>query len=439
MTRSLVKPLRILFISPYLPSLIRVRPYNFIKYLAQRGHEITLLALEPPGEELGSLDTLRAWCRSVATVPLPRWRTLWNGVQAIPGRIPFQAAYSRSPAMVHLIRQTQAETRFDVVHVEHLRGAELCRSVNGTPIVFDSVDSISLLFEQVLASGPNRRSRFMARLDLDRTRRYEGRLLEWFDRVLVTSVRDRDALAQLSTVAVSDHSLRLVQPVGPPLARPVSRKMPEAAERLVVLPNGVDLDYFTPLNLPRDPATIIFSGKMSYHANIAAALDLAKQVMPFVWQQLPEARLVLAGKDPSAELLALTSDGRISVTGTVPDLRPCLGQATVAVMPMRYSVGIQNKVLEAMAMATPVVSTPQAMAALQVEPGREALVADTPQKMAQAVVKLLTDDELRQCIGRAGRHYVETYHDWRTAAERLETVYRQAIAANGKQSSAVCC
>lgn len=394
--------LQILFISPYLPSLIRVRPYNFIKFLAERGHQVTLLALEPPKEDTGSLTSLRQWCQQVQIVPLSRWRTLWNGVQAIPGQTPFQAAYSRSPQMNALIRQIQHQNSFDVVHVEHLRGAELARAVNGTPIVFDSVDSITLLFERVLQAGPTWRSRLLARLDLARTRRYEGRFLERFQRVLVTSPHDRDAMAKLAATSNQE-------------------------DRLVVLPNGVDLDYFHPLDIPRNPATLVFTGKMSYHANVAAALDLATQVMPLVWQRVPEAHLAIVGKDPTPELLALTADPRIIVTGTVPDMRPHLAQATVAVSPMRYGVGIQNKVLEAMAMGTPVISTPQAVSALQIKPGHEVLVTDSAEAMAKAVVAVLTNDELRQRLGQTGRCYVETHHDWKATAAKLETIYRKVI------------
>ena len=400
-----MEPLRILFICPYLPSIIRVRPYNLIQALARRGHLITLLALEPPAEDVSGLDTLREWCQRVEVIPLPRWRPLWNGMRAIPSLTPFQAAYSRSPQMANLIRRVQSEAAFDVVHVEHLRGAELSQAVKGVPIVFDSVDSITLLFEHVRRSGPTWRSRMMAGLDLARTRRYEGHLLERYRRVLVTSPCDRDALARISTT-------------------------PDVDGRLVVLPNGVDLDYFAPRPraTPRDPATIIFTGKMSYHANTAAALDLAVQVMPHVWRQRPEARLAIVGKDPPASLLALTGDPRIVVTGTVADLRPYLAQATVAVSPIRYGVGIQNKVLEAMAMAAPVVSTPQATTALQVQAGQDLLVADTSQGIAESILALLADEGLRHRIGQAGRRYVETYHNWALAAEKLETIYCQAMA-----------
>jgi glycosyltransferase involved in cell wall biosynthesis len=202
----------------------------------------------------------------------------------------------------------------------------------------------------------------------------------------------------------------------------------DADGRLVVLRNGVDLDYFLPQDVSREPATLIFTGKMSYHANLAAALDLASQVMPRVWRFRSDVRLIIAGKDPPRELLARTADPRITVTGTVPDLRPYLTRATVAVSPIRYSAGIQNKLLEAMAMATPVVSTPQATAALQVRPGRELLIAESPQACAEAVLTLLADEGLRRRVGQAGRHYVETYHDWNRIAERLEQVYQEVVA-----------
>ncbi len=395
-------PLKILFISPYLPSPIHVRPYNFIKFLAKRGHHITLLALLPPGESTDSLSDLEDWCTAVHTVAHPRWRTLWNGVTAIPSRTPFQAAYSRSPQLAKLIRQTEATGDFDVVHVEHLRGAEPSRAIQNTPIVFDAVDSISLLFERVLKSPPTRRSQLMAQLDIARTRTYEAELPARFNRVLVTSARDRDALANLSAV-------------------------PAETRRLVVIPNGVDLEYFSPQATPRDPATIIFSGKMSYHANIAAGIDLATQIMPLVWRKFPDTKLTIAGKDPSAELLALDTDARIEITGTVADLRPYLARATIAVSPIRYGVGIQNKVMEAMAMRTPVVSSPQAISALDVAVGNDLLVGSTPPEIAAAIIALLEHPRYREEIGAAGRRFVETHHSWDSAAEMLENVYLMVI------------
>lgn len=397
-----MNPLRILFVSPYLPSLIRVRPFNLIKYLAERGHQITLLALVPPAEAEPDPAALPAWCHRIKTAALPRRRIALNALQAIFSRTPFQAAYSRSPEMARLIRQTLAEDTFDVAHVEHLRGAELSPAITGLPIVFDSVDSITLLFERTLQAGPSLKSRLLARLDLARTRHYESQLVDRFERVLITSPQDKAAMEKISA--------------------------PARTNRIVVLPNGVDLDYFTPLDLPREPETVVFSGKMSYHANEAAALDLATQIMPLVHQRLPQARLVLVGKDPTAKMMALTQDPRITVTGTVPDLRPWLAQAGVSVSPMRYGVGIQNKILEAMAMATPVITTSHSLAALQVQDGRDLLTADSPQATAEAIVALLTDPARQRHIGEAGRAYVEACHNWRTVAQKLEAVYQSACS-----------
>ncbi len=399
----LTNSLRILFISPYLPSLIRVRPFNLIKHLSKQGHAVTLLALIPPGEDAGGLPELESWCAAVHTVGHPRWRTLWNGLLALPGQTPFQAAYSRSPQMAALIKNTLAGHAFDVAHVEHLRGAELSRPVVGLPVVFDSVDSIALLFERVAKDGPTLKSRLLARLDLRRTQRYEDQLSQKFARVLVTSPQDKAALTR-PAAAAGQHN------------------------RVTVLPNGVDLAYFAPLDVPRQPNQVIFSGKMSYHANVAAALDLATTIMPLVWQAVPDAYLVIAGKDPAPDLQQLDADRRIEVTGTVPDLRPYLAQAAVSVSPMRYGVGIQNKILEAMAMGTPVVTSPQTLTALQARAGQDLLTANSPQATAGAIISLLKDRALRRQIGQAGRTYVETHHNWQTIVANLTDIYRNAMA-----------
>ena len=151
--------MRILFIAPYIPSLVRVRPYNFIRTMHARGHEVTLLALVPPGESESSLDELRGWCKTIHTVPHSRNQVLMNGVRGLVSKLPLQAYYSYSPAFTEKLRQVLSTESFDVAHVEHLRGAILADSLKSLPIVFDSVDSISLLFGKVLEDAPNLKSR----------------------------------------------------------------------------------------------------------------------------------------------------------------------------------------------------------------------------------------------------------------------------------------
>ena len=198
--------------------------------------------------------------------------------------------------------------------------------------------------------------------------------------------------------------------------------------RLSVLPNGVDLAYFSPVPTQRRSHNIVFSGKMSYHANIATALYLHKQIMPLIWDQLPDASLTIVGNKPPQSILKLAQDPRVEVTGYVDDLRPSIRRADVVLSPMVYSVGIQNKVLEAMALGTPVVVAAQAVAALGAHPGQDLLVAETAPEFARAALRVMEDAQLQSSLSQYGREYVEQHHNWQVVTERLVNVYEQAIA-----------
>jgi len=398
--------MRILYITPYVPSLIRVRPYNLIRSLAQRGHQITLLSVSSSAQEEKDAGRLTEWCQRVETIPVSRPRSLWNCVKALPQPgLPLQAVYSFSPRMQKRIQALLKEELFDIVHVEHLRGASFGTPVTEVPKVYDSVDCISLLFEKALHSAPNLASRLIAWLDLDRTRRYESRLISQYDKVLVTSPQDKEALLGLNGCSPKQNQ----------------------EKKIAVLPNGVDLEYFAFTNGDRVPETLAFSGKMSYHANVAAASSLVQEVMPLIWAKRPGVKLEIVGKNPPKAICALAKDDRVRVTGFVPDLRPYLARATVSASPMQYSVGIQNKVLEAMATGTPVVASRQACSALTVEDGTHILVADNPATFAEQVLCLLDDVTLRRKIAINGRNYVEERHDWRAIAGNLENIYAEVM------------
>ncbi len=393
--------MRILFVVPYIPSLVRVRPYNLIRALAGQGHELHLVFLRPPEDRGVLVEELQTFCRVVEVFPLSRARTLLNGLRALPTRLPLQAAYSHQPEAERHLQRLAASGHFDLLHLEHLRGAVLADNIQGLPRVFDSVDSITYLFEQARQYAPGWRQRLMAGLDLARTRHYEAQLPGRFDQLLVTSPIDKQAYQQLAG--------------------------PTAADRIAVLPNGVDLNYFQPTATPREPATVLFSGKLSYHANAAAALYLAQEIMPGVWAKHPKARLVLAGKDPGPALRALAVDPRITITGTLPDLRPVFAQATLAVAPLRYGAGVQNKVLEAMASGLPVVATSSVLGALHAEPGRQLLVGANTAELADQILALIEQPMLRKQLAEAGRAYVEAQHDWATIAGALVEIYRRVL------------
>lgn len=418
--------MRILFVTANPPSPIRVRPYQLIRSLVRRGHHVTVAAPTAGAAEAEDLARLQAMDGRLAVIaaPLSRPRRAFNLAAALPAGIPLQARYAWQPRLQaeieHAVDTAAASHEpFDLAHVEHLRAsAYALRLRTRLPVVWDSVDCITDLFEQARAHSTSPVGRLMTALDVGRTRRYEGWLVGQFPAAVVTSERDRRMLVDLAQGArpASEHGPAAI-PAPPPIA---------------VVPNGVDLDVFRPpasTAPPRDPAALLFSGKLSYHANVTAARHLVEHIMPRVWAARPDARVVLAGAEPTRAVRALAAahPGRVEVTGRVPDLVPYLHRATVAVAPMVYAVGIQNKVLEAMATATPVVATPIATRALGAEPGRHLAVADTPAAFAAAILALLDDPARAAALGAAGRAYVEAHHTWDGAAAALEGVYARAI------------
>lgn len=398
-----MRPLRILFLTPYVPSPLRIRPFGFTRALAARGHRVCVLAAASSPAEERDAERLRAFCEEVRMVPVPLTRSLWNCAWELAGSAPLQAVYSHSPALEAELARLLAARRFDVVHVEHLRAARLGLAATGVPRVFDAVDCISALFARAARRGPSRWSRLRARLDLERTRRYESFLLGRFDVTLVTSEGDRAALVELADAGA-----------------PVD---------LRVVANGVDLRDFAPAKTRREEDELVFVGRMSYHANVAAAVELVEAVMPLVWRERPRTRVTIVGADPARRVRALArGDVRVTVTGSVADVRPYLWRATAAACPLVYTAGIQNKLLEAMACATPVVASSAACEALETRPEVHLLQADGAPAFARALLRVLNDASLRRNLGQAGREYVEAHHDWDRAATQLERIYASLAA-----------
>ena len=418
--------MRILFIVPYAPSVIRVRPYHLIRSLARRGHDLVVLTLCSSSEELLDLQRLAAVNIQVRACRLPAWRSAWNCLGALVTGRPLQSVYSWQPELALELRRAVCYSGCDVIHVEHLRGAlygihalQLIRN-NGRPlpVVWDSVDCISSLFHLAQRHSRSLMGQLMSRIELFSTESHEGWLAGQFDRVLATSEADSNAIWKLARFRGETPELR-------------------------VLCNGVDLEHFSTSDERRDPATIVLTGKMSYHVNVTAARYLVEEIMPLVWARRPDARVFIVGKSPSREVRALVGSlhgsrgpRRIEVTGAVPDLRPYLRRATVAVAPLLYGAGVQNKVLEAMACGTPVVASPQAHSALAASPGRDLLVGAGAKEFAHNVVALLDDPTLQKEVGGAGRRYVETHHSWDDVAARLEAIYLEAIDSLARRHAA---
>ncbi len=399
--------MRVLFVTPYVPSRIRVRPFHLIKSLSSM-HEISLVSLlcDPYERELGKEVT--DYCASIDYVRLPKWQAYANCVRALPTLVPLRVAYYQSPAFSQRILQVIRERHIDVVHGELIKVVPALRAVlvrEHIPILYDSVDAISSYLFQQWSSATNLFQKGFIYTELKKMRRYERQSLSAFDQVIITSPYDRDYLAQLGV-----------------------------APYIQVIPNGVDSEFFTPPIVPREADSLVFCAKLDYYPNSQAILNFCDKMLPLIWKHRPQVRLTIVGNNPPEAVRKLSVDERITVSGYVPDIRSYLGKASVVVVPLLMAAGIQNKVLEALAMGAPIVATPVACRALNAEHGEHLLIAEEADAYAQSVLRLLEDAQLASNLSQAGRQLVERYYRWPEIAYELTALYSMVIkSAASKQ------
>jgi glycosyltransferase involved in cell wall biosynthesis len=399
--------MKILFISPYLPTVVRVRPYQFIRHLAQLGHKITLVYYDSPTAAAPDTE-IRAACEKIFAFQLPKKQIIFNGLRALPTRTPFQAKYGWLPAMykqlVRLINDPAAG--YELIHIEHIRGViygeelKARKKIRSLPMVWDSVDSITYLFRQAARQHPSWIKRTFLNWEAQRTAGYEPKVAALFEQTFITSETDRLYFLSNGT---------------------------NTPNNMCVVPNGVDLDYFSPGYQQREEKTLVISGKMSYHANEKMVLRLVEEILPLIWEKDPEVKLWIVGQNPGERIRQLGTDKRITITGWVEDMRPYLQKATLAIAPLAYGAGIQNKVLEAMACETPVVTSTSALQAIKAENGIHLFASDDPALIAEQVLFLLKNGTERNKMGKAGRIYVEKHHSWSSMALKLTKIYQLAL------------
>lgn len=395
--------MRILYVTPYLPSSVRIRPLGFIRELHLRWrHAITLVTLVHPQAETRFLDEVTPYCEAVYPLTLNRTESLARCLASLPTAMPLSVAYTQSAEMRRTLRRLLQREHYDVVHIEFARAAPLVKELEGLdlPRVYDAVDSMTLASARTFRAGHSPLRRALAAFEWLKFRRFEGWAVRQFDRVLVSSAADWAALTRLAP----DMSIS-------------------------ILPNGVDSEAFAPREIGGSarPLTLAFLARLSYHANVSSILHFYHHIFPLIRAKYPDVRLLLIGRDPAPAIQALAADPQVEITGYVPDVRVHLARATVSISPMRVGAGVSNKVLESMAMGLPVVSTSLSTNALAVEHDRELLIADHPADFADMVIALLASPSLRRRIGRQARTYVEKYHRWPALAGQLEALYRECV------------
>jgi sugar transferase (PEP-CTERM/EpsH1 system associated) len=306
-------------------------------------------------------------------------------------RTPLTIPYFSSDTLQESVDRAVAARGYDRIFVYCSAMAQYVRWNAAVPVVMDLVDVDSDKWTQYAARTRFPFSFIYAKEGRD-LRAYEREVSEKSACVLVTTEREAT------------------------LAREIS---PSA--RVHVLPIGVDAEYFAPAESRPDGVapTLIFTGDMRYFPNREAVIFFARQVLPLVRRSIPDARFVIVGRNPGRHVEALDADRGVVVTGFVPDVRPWLAQASIAVAPLQIAAGVQNKILEAMSSGLPVVATPRAVQGLTSAVAELVQVGDTPQALAAKCIALFEDTNRAGSLGQEGRRRVIVDYNWDTTARRL--------------------
>ncbi|QJW93360.1 TIGR03087 family PEP-CTERM/XrtA system glycosyltransferase [Frigoriglobus tundricola] len=367
----------------------RIRTFHLLRQMAKHGR----IWLGCPADEPVSADThaaLNGLCERVAAVPVGR-RVRWaNAARSLAAGGSLSEGLFASKALTRVLRRWTAEVRFDAVVasssalVPYLQDAAL----RAVPKVVDLIDVDSQKWlDFAAASRPPKK--WLYRLEAARVRNLERALAGSARAVAVVSRAEAEVYDSFTRVGAA-----------------------------TVATNGVDLDFFAPVACEEQPA-LAFVGALDYRPNEDAAVWFAREVWPAIRARVPHAEFRIIGRNPTPAVRVLASVPGVNLVGPVPDVRPFVASASVAVVPLRLARGVQNKVLEAMAMAKAVIAAPPALAALGAEPGVHLLAASTPQEWVDSVCGLLADPVRRHLLGVAARQYVERHHHWERCLQPL--------------------
>ncbi len=379
----------------------RLIPFHLARQLSRRGYQIDLLAFYQRASDLADVPYYERYFQHVTLIrePMRAPHNLLARVIWPRRRFPTRRSQSWAAEMWQAIEERLALRRvYDVVHLfGGVQVYEFRHLVRDYPSLIAPYESYSLYLKQALAQASSPLQRLLLRLQLMMARQYESWMFEGFQRVVV----------------VSDKDARMLGALNPGL-------------RLEVIPNGVDVEHFTPTGHEPGKPVLLFTGNFAYWPNVDAAMRLIKQIFPQVKRAVPQAEVLIVGSNPPPELRALQG-GEVHIAGHVPDLRPYFENALLYVSALRLGAGIKNKILEAMAMQTAVVATPLSCDGINVTHGQNVILAKRTEDLTKAVIRMLQDTRLRRQIAAGGRELVEKHYTWRCVANAYETLYETVI------------
>ncbi len=390
---------------PYLPSRGGFRLYggNLIKCLSRR-HRIHLVSLLEDDDER-HLDWPQPYCASVEAIPGSKHRLSRRIANLASAHLRGKQLHHRAELSV-LLKTHMKSKKWDVLHVEGPSVGGLVPADLPIAKVLSLHDSWTLRWAEMLQCTQSFNERLYHTVMRFHEPRYERLVYPRFERCVV--VADRDA-------------------------EEVRRVVPQA--NVAMIPYGTDTEYFHPVPVEKEEATLVFHSHLGYAPNIEAALEFADEILPLVRREVPHAVFHLVGADPAPKIKALATRPGIRISANLPDLRAAVCSGRIYVCAIRHGTGLKSKVLEAMAMAMPIVAYhPGSTVGIECVDGRHLMAAETSNEFAAHVVDLLRHPEAAAQIAQAGRKLVEEKYSWESRAEAFEELYQRVIEERRSRS-----
>ncbi len=396
--------MKILYIVPFVPWAVKVRSFNLIPRLAKR-HEITLVCVSDAEPNAEQKVWLRTHCKRTAYVRHTRLKGMAQCAAALPTRTPLRIAYCKSKKAKEAVQRVYEKLRPDVVYVERWRALQFVPEDCDAPVVCDPTDSMTLYNRRLMKGGAP----------------WE-RLLGWEEHRKFVGYEGTLARGASTCVFCSRVDMECVR-----------HQAPEVQYELV--PNGVDCGkLFFKQESEEVPGRVVFTGSFKYGPNRHAAKYFLEEIFPRVRKDVPEAKFVAVGNGAAKALAGYRGRPGFEAVDFVPDLRPYLAKAAVAVAPLTVGAGVSNKLVEGFAVGTAVVSTPLACGDLPVTSGQELLIAEGAAEFARQVVRLLRDAALRRQLALRARVLVEQQYDWEIVSKKMEMVMQRVV---GKEADEI--
>ena len=385
--------MKLLVILSRVPYLLdkgdKLRAFNQIKQLSKH-NEIILFALEDKQLDEKAIAELKNYCTSITVVKLTRLTIISNLMRSFFNGNPLQVGYFYSKEAQKKLDALVLKQAPDHIYCQLIRTAEYAKKYPNIPKTLDYMD----VFSKGMERRKSTESFFLKpvfAMEYRRLLKYEQDVFRYFNNKTIISEQDKNLIQH-----------------------------PQKQE-IQVIPNGVDTDHFKPI-VHKKEFELLFNGNMNYPPNVESVEFLVNRIMPLVWQKKQNMRLLISGSSPNNKVLALKSD-RVVVSGWVDDIRENFAKSKILVAPMQISIGLQNKLLEAMAMQLPCVTSTLANNALGAKHNDQIMVADTPEQYAAHIIELLENETKAKEIALSGYQYVINNFNWESTCNSLEKLF----------------